>query len=230
MAIDLQKRIKVKDVDSNNVVISTENVNNINENQVNSNLIINSQQTVISNQYSLSKVFFDISYYDKLTAIDWLVGEQPIHADIGAILCGDSGKMEGNDIRESCIFFNNVSHSSGAFKFAKTVNGKTGLNVKIDIDLDKVPMNIKRIVCVAYLYDGVVREQTFSSGTKMELRVVDIIKMQAIKFVNFKQYQNSYTGYLFSKFYRDNGGWNHRNLDVGFDNISRLNHILEKFI
>ncbi len=75
---------------------------------------------------------------------------QPIDCDASAILCGANGRVISNKASETCIYYGNLKHYSGAIVHqGDNLTGEgDGDDEQIMVDISKMPAQVEKVVFV----------------------------------------------------------------------------------
>lgn len=156
---------------------------------------------------------------------------QAIDCDASAILCGVNGKIIGNDVKECCVFFGNLRHSSGAIVHqGDNLTGEgDGDDEQIMVNLSQVPSYIDKIVFVVNIYDARVRNQHFGMIRNAFIRLVDMDNNTEICRYNLSDNYNNMTGLVVGEIYRKNGEWKFNAIGQPVQEASRLDALIRLY-
>lgn len=130
---------------------------------------------------------------------------QSIDCDASALVCID-GKIQNN---ADVIFYNNLTHRSGAVKHMgdNLTGAGAGDDEQIVIELDKLPQEYDRVVMCVTIYQARERGQHFGMIQNSFIRLVDARNNQEICRYNLTEQYNNATAVVFGEVYRKNGEW-----------------------
>ena len=154
-----------------------------------------------------------------------------IDCDASVILCGENGKTVGTSVKDCCIYFGNLRHSSGAIVHQgdNLTGAGEGDDEQIMVDLSAVPANIAKLVFVVNIYDAAVRKQDFGMIRNAFIRIVDMNKGSEICKYNLSENYNGMTGLIVGEIYRHNGEWKFNAIGQGVANASRLDSLINLY-
>ena len=157
---------------------------------------------------------------------------QDIDCDASVILCGENGKLISRNLKETCIFYGNLSHPSGAITHQgdNLTGGGEGDSEQIMIDLPAIPANIARLVFVVNIYDANVRHQHFGMIRNAFIRLVDQNARKEICRFNLTEDYSGMTGMIVGEIYRHGGEWEFNAIGQGVADASRITKLVEKYI
>ena len=148
---------------------------------------------------------------------------ESIDCDASVILCGPNGKIISNDIKQTCVFFGNLRHPSGAIVHQgdNLTGAGEGDDEQIMVNLQQVPADVDKMVFVVNIYDARARNQHFGMIKNAFIRLVDMDKKTEICKFNLSENYSNMTGLVVGEIYRKNGEWKFNaigqpvSLDVG---------------
>ncbi|NJK64994.1 MAG: TerD family protein [Synechococcaceae cyanobacterium SM2_3_1] len=158
-----------------------------------------------------------------------MFGTQSPAIDLDAsVICLQQGKFQSNS---DLIFFNNLSHYSGAIRhFGDNLTGEgEGDDEVIEIILTQVPLHIDRLIVVVNIYDCINRQQHFGLIENAFVRLLNSQTRQEL--VRFDLSGADYTGMtalLMAELYRHDRTWKMAALGEGIT-INHLGEILKRF-
>ncbi|MCL1471347.1 TerD family protein [Argonema antarcticum] len=127
--------------------------------------------------------------------------------DASVICLDDKGKV--NDIA-NVVYFANLSHRSGAIThLGDNLTGEgEGDDEQVIVDLDKVPVEIARLIFTVNIYEGVARKQDFGMVKNAFVRLVNISNNKELARYNLSglEYMGM-TGMIMAEIYRHNNEW-----------------------
>lgn len=157
---------------------------------------------------------------------------QAIDCDASVILCGADGKLiNKKDIDESCVYFGNLKHSSGAIIHqGDNLTGEgDGDDEQIMVDISKLPSDIEKVVFVVNIYDANVRNQHFGMIENAFIRLVDMSKNNEICKFNLSDDYSNMTGLIVGEIYKKNGEWKFNAIGQGKAEASKLDALINLY-
>lgn len=156
---------------------------------------------------------------------------QPIDCDASVILCGANGRVVANDMYQCCVFFNNLTHYSGAIVHqGDNLTGEgDGDDEQIMVKLQYVPAEIDKMVFVVNIYDGRARNQHFGMIRNAFIRLVDMDNGMEICRFNLSENYNNMTGLVVGEIYRRNGEWKFNAIGQPVQEASRLDSLVDLY-
>ena len=148
------------------------------------------------------------------------------------ILLGEDGKLVSRNLKETCIFYGNQTHPSGAIAHQgdNLTGGGEGDDEQIMIDLSLIPGNIHRLVFVVNIYDANVRNQHFGMIRNAFIRLVDENNRSEICRFNLTEDYSGMTGMIVGEIYRHGSEWKFNAIGQGVADASRITKLVEKYI
>lgn len=156
---------------------------------------------------------------------------QPIDCDASAILCGANGRIVSNDIKDTCVYFGNLRHPSGAIIHqGDNLTGEgDGDDEQIMVNLQMVPASIDKIVFVVNIYDARSRNQHFGMIRNAFIRLVNMDNHTEICRFNLSENYNNMTGLVVGEIYRKNGEWKFNAIGQPVQEASRLDSLIQLY-
>lgn len=156
---------------------------------------------------------------------------QAIDCDASAILCGANGKIVSGDIKQCCVYFGNLRHSSGAIVHqGDNLTGEgDGDDEQIMVNLSIVSANIDKIVFVVNIYDARRRNQHFGMIRNAFIRLVNMDNNTEICRYNLSDNYNNMTGLVVGEIYRKNGEWKFNAIGQPVQEASRLDFLIQLY-
>lgn len=156
---------------------------------------------------------------------------QPIDCDASAILCGADGKLVSRDVKQCCVYFGNLKHSSGAIVHqGDNLTGEgEGDDEQIMVNLSKVPSDIDKVVFVVNIYDARTRNQHFGMIRNAFIRLVNMDNNTEICRYNLSENYNNMTGLVVGEIYRKNGEWKFNAIGQPVQEASRLDALIQMY-
>ncbi len=130
---------------------------------------------------------------------------QDIDCDASAVLCIGGKVQNGADV----IFFNNLTHGSGAVKHMgdNLTGAGEGDDEQIMVELGKVPAQYDKIIFVVNIYHANERHQHFGMIQNCFIRIVDARNNNELCRYNLSENYDNMTAMIFGEVYRHNGEW-----------------------
>lgn len=135
--------------------------------------------------------------------------------DASAFLVGENGKVKKD---EDFIFYNQLSSICGSV--LHTGDNRTGAgdgdDEALEIYLDKVPENIKRIIICVTIDDAIAKKQNFGQVGEAFIRIVNLDNdIEIVRFELSEDYSTE-TAMIFGEIYRHNDEWKFKAVGQGF--------------
>lgn len=142
--------------------------------------------------------------------------------DIAAFLLDANNKF--NTV-SNVIFFNNRVGQGITLAGDNRTGAGEGDDETINIDLEKIDLNIQKIVFVVTIHEAMSRRQTFGMINNSYVRIVDLDQngKELCRF-NLKENGSTATSVIFAELYRDGAEWQFKALGEG--KIADLNGVL----
>ncbi|MEV7394165.1 TerD family protein [Streptomyces sp. NPDC091215] len=134
--------------------------------------------------------------------------------DASALLCDASGRVPSDDC---FVFFNNPSSPEGSVR--RIVGGSPvgGDDQQIQVDLDRVPGQVEKIVFPVSLYEGAARGQSFGRVQRAHIRVLDRDSGTELARYDLTSGRLSgETALVFGELYRHGPEWKFRAVGQGY--------------
>ena len=157
---------------------------------------------------------------------------ESIDCDASVILCGANGKIISNDIKQTCVFFGNLRHPSGAIVHqGDNLTGEgEGDDEQIMVNLQQVPADVDKMVFVVNIYDARARNQHFGMIKNAFIRLVDMDKKTEICKFNLSENYSNMTGLVVGEIYRKNGEWKFNAIGQPVREASRLDALIKLYV
>lgn len=157
---------------------------------------------------------------------------QDIDCDASAILCGADGKVLSSEIKDTCVYFGNLRHSSGAIVHQgdNLTGAGDGDDEQIMVNLSQVPGSIDKIVFVVNIYDANKRNQHFGLIRNAFIRLVNMDNNSEICRFNLSENYDQMTGMIVGEIYRKNGEWKFNAIGQPVREASRLHSLIEYYM
>ena len=157
---------------------------------------------------------------------------ESIDCDASVILCGPNGKIISNDIKQTCVFFGNLRHPSGAIVHQgdNLTGAGEGDDEQIMVNLQQVPADVDKMVFVVNIYDARARNQHFGMIKNAFIRLVDMDKKTEICKFNLSENYSNMTGLVVGEIYRKNGEWKFNAIGQPVREASRLDALIKLYV
>ena len=171
---------------------------------------------------SLRQVMVGLGWDEAQGSVGGLLGlfkskPESIDCDASVILCGANGKIISNDIKQTCVFFGNLRHPSGAI--VHQGDNLTGAGEGDD-----------KMVFVVNIYDARARNQHFGMIKNAFIRLVDMDKKTEICKFNLSENYSNMTGLVVGEIYRKNGEWKFNAIGQPVREASRLDALIKLYV
>jgi tellurium resistance protein TerD len=135
--------------------------------------------------------------------------------DASAFLLADSGKVPSD---AHFIFFNNKKSPDGAIEHLgdNLTGAGTGDDETVNIDLDKVAENVKRVSFTVTIYDGETRKQNFGMVENAFIRVLNRDSNEELARFDLGEDFSLETAVVFGEVYRNGAEWKFKAVGQGF--------------
>lgn len=136
--------------------------------------------------------------------------------DASLFMVKEDGKVRGE---QDFIFYNQKESSCGSIKhMGDSLTGEgSGDDEVIEIDLEKVPQDIKKLVVVVTIHEADVRKQNFGMVSSAFIRVVNKDNNQEIARFDLSEDASMNTAMIFGEVYRHNTDWKFKAVGQGFE-------------
>ena len=127
-----------------------------------------------------------------------------------AIMCGQNGlALSDNHL----VFFNQLATPEGGMEFVGSDDQE-----QIDVDLDKVPEDVRKIAFVVYVDPDLRGPGNFGAVKNAHVRLADENNRELLRFDIPSGNQMQIKAMLFGELYRHSGGWKFRAIGQGYQN------------
>lgn len=135
--------------------------------------------------------------------------------DAAAFLLGANGKVQSD---YDFIFYNNLTHSSGAVQHMgdNLTGAGDGDDEQIKIDLSKVPANIDKIAFTVTIHEADSRRQNFGQVSNAFIRIVDEANGKELIRYDLGEDFSVETAVVVGELYRNAGEWKFNAIGSGF--------------
>ncbi|WP_159281675.1 TerD family protein [Rahnella variigena] len=135
--------------------------------------------------------------------------------DASVFMVGDDGKVISDT---SFIFFNNKTSTCGSVTHMgdnRTGEGQ-GDDEQVQIDLAKIPAEVKKMVFAVTIYDAEARKQNFGMVSNSYMRVFNNDNSTEIARFDLSEDASTETAMVFGELYRHNTEWKFKAVGQGF--------------
>lgn len=135
--------------------------------------------------------------------------------DASVFICGEDGKVR-NDT--DFIFYNNKTGLAGAVEHMgdnRSGEGE-GDDEKVNIDLSKIPAEVKKLVFAVTIHDAETRGQNFGQVSNAYMRVVNSAGGAVLAKYDLSEDYSTETAMIFGEIYRHNEEWKMKAIGAGF--------------
>ena len=135
--------------------------------------------------------------------------------DAAAFLLGANGKVQSD---YDFVFYNNLTHSSGAVQHMgdNLTGAGEGDDEQIKIDLSKVPSNIDKIAFTVTIHEADSRHQNFGQVSNAFIRIVDESNSKELIRYDLGEDFSVETAVVVGELYRNAGEWKFNAVGSGF--------------
>ena len=126
-----------------------------------------------------------------------------------AIMCGPDGRAISDD---HLVFFNQIASPEGSIAFAGAEDQE-----QIDVDLNRVPGSVSKIVILLYVDPDVRGPGTFGAVKNAYLRVANEQNRELLRFSVPRGNLDKINAMILGELYRHGGGWKFRALGQGYE-------------
>jgi len=133
--------------------------------------------------------------------------------DASVFLLDGKGKCP---TEEHFIFYKNLKSPCGAVVH-KGDDKTGGTGEEIDIDLEKLPENIEKIVFVVTIYDAKRRKQNFGMVDDAYIKLINAENNEEIARYDLAEDFSSETGVNFGEIYKHKGQWKFKAVGQGYN-------------
>ncbi|AFZ66937.1 TerD family protein [Deinococcus peraridilitoris] len=141
---------------------------------------------------------------------------QKFDLDAMVFLLGANGQVRSD---ADFIFFNNTQSTDGSVVHAgdnRSGEGE-GDDETIEINLEKVPSDVDKIVASVVIYEGQANNQNFGMVDKAYIRVVNADGGTEVARYDLTEDGGTVTAMIFGELYRHNGEWKFKARGEGYD-------------
>ncbi|WP_138754395.1 TerD family protein [Paenibacillus sinopodophylli] len=129
-----------------------------------------------------------------------------VDCDASALLLDEKGKLSGE--KNLVCFYNKQSGDGSVVHTGDNITGEgDGDDEQIIVQLDKVPANIHKILCVVNIYECESRRQDFGMIKSAFIRIVNPVNNQELIRFNLTDNYSGKTALVVGELYRNSGEW-----------------------
>jgi tellurium resistance protein TerD len=129
-----------------------------------------------------------------------------VDCDASALLLDGNGKLSGE--KDLVCFYNKQSGCGTVVHTGDNITGEgDGDDEQIIVQLDRVPANIEKILCVVNIYECESRRQDFGMIKSAFIRIVNPSNNQELIRFNLTENYAGKTALVVGELYRHNGEW-----------------------
>ncbi|MDZ7706255.1 MAG: TerD family protein [Trueperaceae bacterium] len=135
--------------------------------------------------------------------------------DASAILLTEAGKVRGN---QDFIFYNQLRSPDGSVEHTgDNLTGEgEGDDEAVNIDLDAVPQDIKKVIFPVTIHEADSRQQNFGMVRNAFIRIVNQDTGNELARYDLSEEASTETAMIFGEVYRHNGEWKFRAVGQGY--------------
>jgi tellurium resistance protein TerD len=135
--------------------------------------------------------------------------------DVSAFLLSESGKVKNDD---DFIFYNQLQSRCGSVEHNgdNRTGAGDGDDETMTVDLEKVPVSVKRIVFCVTIDDAERRRQNFGQVSDSFMRIVNLDSDAEIARFDLTEDYSTETAMIFGEIYRHNEEWKFKAVGQGF--------------
>ncbi len=159
------------------------------------------------------------------------VKPQDIDCDASVIVCGQDGKIISSNMNQTCVYYGNLKHPSGAIVHQgdNLTGAGEGDDEQIMVDLSLLPADVCKLVFVVNIYDADVRKQHFGMIQNAFIRIVDLSSRNEICRFNLTEDYSGKTGMVVGEIYKYEGEWKFNAIGQGVTGASRVTRLIEMY-
>ncbi|MEU6660316.1 TerD family protein [Streptomyces sp. NPDC046821] len=142
-------------------------------------------------------------------------GGSALDLDAGALLCDQGGKVPSE---QHFVFFNNLTSPDGSVRHLGSQSpGSAAGRERVEVDLDRVPADITKIVFPVSLYEAAARGHNFGQVGRPHIRVLDRDGgAELTRYDLTPGSVTSETALVFGELYRHGSAWKFRAVGQGY--------------
>ncbi|MFE9959217.1 TerD family protein [Micromonospora sp. NPDC005299] len=150
-----------------------------------------------------------------VVGVSWDAASEVVLAEnlvTATILCDSASRAVSDD---HFVFFNQLTSPDLSVRQLEEVLGAD--NEQIEIDLDRVPAGISRIVVVLYLNEGPVRRRALGQLKNCGIRVMNLAdNRELVRSENLARWLTSETAIALGEVYRRDAEWKFKVIGEGY--------------
>jgi len=149
---------------------------------------------------------WDVNKYD---------GGGDFDLDATVFMLGENGKVPSSD---EFVFYGNLVHKSGSVQhMGDNLTGEgEGDDEQIQVDLSKVPAEIKKVAFAVTIYESETRKQNFGQVSNAFIRIVDVDKNEELVRYDLGEDFSIETAVVVGELYNHNNEWKFNAIGSGF--------------
>jgi tellurium resistance protein TerD len=158
----------------------------------------------------LSKIFVGLGWDVRTTSGD------EFDLDASVFLVNEQGRVRSDS---DFIFYNQTTSADGSVQHQgdnRTGAGE-GDDEVIKVELDKVPLDVSKLVFTVSIYDADKRHQNFGMVSSAVIRVVSELDEVEVARYDLSEDASTETALIFGEIYRHSGEWKFRAVGQGFN-------------
>ncbi|MFF2541721.1 TerD family protein [Kitasatospora sp. NPDC058063] len=135
--------------------------------------------------------------------------------DASALLCNALGKVVSD---QHFVFFNNLRSPDGSVEHSgdNLTGGGDGDDEQIKVDLDRVPVDVAKVVFPVSIYDADARLQNFGQVRNAFIRIINQANGLEIARYDLTEDASTETAMVFGELYRNGVEWKFRAIGQGY--------------
>ena len=135
--------------------------------------------------------------------------------DAAAFLLGVKGKVQSDS---DFVFYNNLTHSSGAVQHMgdNLTGAGDGDDEQIRVDLSKLPGNIDKVAFTVTIHEADVRKQNFGQVANSYIHIIDEVSGKELIRYDLGEDFSVETALVVGELYRSGGEWKFNAIGSGF--------------
>ncbi len=143
-------------------------------------------------------------------------GGHDFDLDTGVFMIQEDGKVADS---KDFIYYGNLTHSTESVKhFGDNLTGAgDGDDEVIEIDLTKVPDNVRKLVFTVAIYESDSRNQNFGMVENAFIRILDKANGSELLRYDLSEDYDSETALVVGELYRHNGEWKFKAVGSGYN-------------
>ncbi|MFC4454624.1 TerD family protein [Deinococcus sonorensis] len=136
--------------------------------------------------------------------------------DAMVFLVNDQGKVRSD---QDFVFFNNKQSADGSVVHGgdNLTGAGSGDDETVNIDLEKVPADVQRVIAAVVIYEGTERGQNFGMVDKAFIRVLNGEGGSEIARFDLSEDAGTVTAMIFGEVYRNGSEWKFKAIGQGYN-------------